>query len=64
MWIHQFCGSGFGTFLTPGSAMRENLDPGSGISIPDNFSDILETVFRVINTLSRIRIQDPGTGSF
>jgi hypothetical protein len=39
-------------------------DPGSGINIQDKFSDSLGTDFRVksryLNSLMRIRIQDPG----
>jgi hypothetical protein len=41
-------------FLTPGSgsAMGKNLDPdtGSGMNIPDNYSENVETVFWVKNT--------------
>jgi hypothetical protein len=48
---------GYGGFLTPGSGMRvrdsgwnKNPNTGSGMNIPDNFSQSLETVFRVKNT--------------
>jgi hypothetical protein len=34
-----------GVFLTPGSGMGEKS--GSGMNIPDHFSEILETFFRV-----------------
>jgi hypothetical protein len=51
---------GYGAFLTPGFGIRirnqrwgKNPDPdlGFGMNIPDQFSESLETVFRVINTL-------------
>jgi hypothetical protein len=40
---------GSGAFLTPsGSRMRKiNPYPGPGMNIPDNFSESLDTVFRV-----------------
>jgi hypothetical protein len=57
-----------GAFLTPGSGIRDgkksgsgmekNPDPGSGMNIPDHFSESLETVFRAKNT-SLMRIRDP-----
>jgi hypothetical protein len=44
---------GSAAFLTPGSTIRirdgKNLYPGSGINIPDNFSESLGTVFWVKN---------------
>ncbi len=33
-----------------GSGMAKNPDPRSGMNIPDNFSESLETVFRVKNS--------------
>jgi hypothetical protein len=45
---YQGCGSGSGAFLTPGSGMGKKS--GSGMNIPDNFSESLETVFRAKNT--------------
>jgi hypothetical protein len=45
---------GFVAFLTPGSGIRDGKksdpDPGSRMIIPDNFSENLDTVFRVTNT--------------
>jgi hypothetical protein len=35
--------------LDPDPELEKNPDPGSGINIPDNFSESLETVFRVKN---------------
>jgi hypothetical protein len=37
---------GSGAFLTPGSWIRDGKKPGSGMNIPDHFSESLETVFR------------------
>jgi len=39
------CGSGIRCFFTPGSGMEKNPDPGSGMNIPVQFSESLETVF-------------------
>ncbi len=33
-----------------GSGIEKNPDPGSGMNIPDNFSERLETVFTIKNT--------------
>jgi hypothetical protein len=52
---------GSGAFLTHGSG-SEMEKSGSGMNIPDHFSESLETVFRVkqyLNSLMRIRIRDP-----
>jgi hypothetical protein len=38
--------------------MGKKPDPGSGMNIPDNFSESLETVFCVKNTNSLIRIRE------
>ncbi len=43
-------GSGIRWFMTPGSGMGKNQDQGSGMNIPDDFSESLETVFWVKNT--------------
>jgi len=40
----------FLVFLTPGSGIRDGKKSGSGMNIPDHFSESLETVFRVENT--------------
>jgi hypothetical protein len=51
----------------PGSGIRcffQFFDPGSGMSIPDNFSERLETVFRVKNTKFFDADPDPGSGTF
>jgi hypothetical protein len=49
--------------LTPGSEIQNGKKSGSGINIPDNFSESLETVFFVLKCLSfLIRIRDPGSG--
>jgi hypothetical protein len=58
---------GSGGFLTPGSGMGKNQDPdpGSWMNMQDNFSESLETLFwgkKYLNSLMRIRIQDPGSG--
>jgi hypothetical protein len=39
-------------FLTPGSVIRDGkkIGSGSGINIPNNFPESLETVLRVKNT--------------
>jgi hypothetical protein len=52
--LPQCCKSGSGAFLIPGSRIRDpgwgkNSDLGSGINIPNHFSESLETVFRVKN---------------
>jgi hypothetical protein len=42
-----------GAFLTPGSGNRDIKkipDPGSGMNIPQHFSESIETVFWVKNT--------------
>ncbi len=47
--FEQCCGSGSGAFLTPGSRMNKNQDPGSGsgMNILDHISESLETIFWV-----------------
>jgi hypothetical protein len=52
-------GSGVFLALDPGSEIRDGKKSGSGMNIPDHFSESLGTVFRVKNTNSLIRIQDP-----
>jgi hypothetical protein len=42
--------SGSAAFLTPGSGMEENSEPGSEINIPDLIFETLVSVFRVKNT--------------
>jgi hypothetical protein len=48
--------------------MEKIPDPGSGMNIPDHFSERLETVFRVkkyLNSLPRLRnLFYPGSGIF
>ncbi len=41
-YFFQCCGSG--AFLTPGSGLEKNPDPGSAINIPDHISKILVTI--------------------
>jgi hypothetical protein len=56
-----------GLFFTPGSGIRDgekNQDPGPGINIPDNFSESLETVFRVKILKVFNDDPDPGSGIF
>jgi hypothetical protein len=36
--------------LDPGCGMGKNPDPGSGMNIPDQISESLETIFWVKNT--------------
>jgi hypothetical protein len=40
---------GYGALLTPGSGMGKKSGSGTGMDIPDHFSESLETVFRVKN---------------
>jgi hypothetical protein len=42
--------------------MEKNSDPGSGMNIPDNFSESLETVFWARNTSGSgiVLTWDPG----
>jgi hypothetical protein len=42
--------------------MGKNHDPGSGMNIPDNISESLETIFglKYKNSLMRMRIRYPG----
>ncbi len=47
-----------------GSGMGKNPDPGSGMNIPDHFSESLEKVFGVKNTYSKYFEADPGSGIF
>jgi hypothetical protein len=49
-WNKQCCGSGV---FDPGSGM-ENPDPASWMNISDNFSESLETVFKVKNTCEAV----------
>jgi hypothetical protein len=56
-------------FLTPESGIRirdlgEGKKSGSGINIPDNFFDILETVFRVKILIFFDADPDPGSEIF
>jgi hypothetical protein len=50
-------------FLTSGSRIRDgrnpNLDPGSGINIPDHISESLESIFDLKYLNSLLRIRDP-----
>jgi hypothetical protein len=41
---------------------NQDLDPGSGMNIADHISESLETIFglKYLNSLMRMRIQDPG----
>jgi hypothetical protein len=41
---------GSGAFLTPGSGMGKKSRSESGMNIPDNISESLETIFWVKNT--------------
>ncbi len=46
---------GSGAFLTPGSGMGKNPDPGSRMNNPDHLSESLET---------SVADPDPGSGAF
>jgi len=49
----------------PGSWLGKNPDPGSGINIPDNFFESLETILRDGNIKKKIYADpDPGSGIF
>ncbi len=55
---------GSGAFLTSGSGFRDgekNPDPGSGIDIPDYFSESVEIVFWIKNTKT---LAQPVPGSW
>ncbi len=55
--------TGPGAFLTPGSRIRDGKKKsGSGISIPDHFSESLETVFWVKFFDADRNLFDPGSG--
>jgi len=41
---------GSGAFLSPGSGIEKNTDPGSGINIIDHISKSLVTISGLINT--------------
>jgi hypothetical protein len=43
--------------------MGKNPDPGSGMNIPDHFSESLDTVFSVKNTVPKFFDADPDPGS-
>jgi hypothetical protein len=45
---NQCCGSGFQCFFDPW--IRDGKKSGSGMNIPDHFSESLETFFRAKNT--------------
>jgi hypothetical protein len=44
---HSVADPGFGAFLTPGSGMGTKSRSGSGMNIPDQISESLETIFGV-----------------
>ncbi len=54
---------GSGAFLTLGSGMEKYPDPGSGMHIPDNFSESLETVFTLWLKILKFFDTDPDLAS-
>jgi hypothetical protein len=66
MLTDKWCGSGSGAFLIPGSGIRirNGKKSGSGMRIPDNFFESLETVFRSKILKFFDDDPDPGSGIF
>jgi hypothetical protein len=58
-----FLTPGSGAFLTPGSEMGKKSRSGSGMIIPDHFSESLETIFWAKHFFNAL-IADPDSGIF